>query len=129
VDATREGWEREVKSWSGGRGVDVVVEHVGPATWDASLRCLARNGRLVTCGGTTGAKVSLTLPHLFMKNLSVLGSTMGPRSSLPGIYARIASGVYRPAVDRVLPLSQVASAHAALESREVAGKIVLIPGR
>ncbi|MBK8180476.1 MAG: zinc-binding dehydrogenase [Planctomycetes bacterium] len=129
LDHTREGWEREVKTWSGGRGVDVVVEHVGPATWDASLRTLARNGRLVTCGGTTGAKVGLTLPHLFMKNLSVLGSTMGPRDSLPRIFSRIAAGVYTPIVDRVLPLSQVAEAHRALEAREVAGKIVLVPGQ
>lgn len=129
LDPTVVGWEREVKGLSGGRGVDVVVEHVGPATWDASMRTLARNGRLVTCGGTTGAKVSLTLPHLFMKNLAVLGSTMGPRTSLPKIYANIQSGVYRPAVDRVLPLSEIRAAHEAMETRQIAGKIVLIPGR
>jgi len=129
LDHGKEGWEREVKGLCGGRGVDVVVEHVGPATWDASMRVLARNGRLVTCGGTTGPKVSITLPHLFMKNLSVLGSTMGPRNSLPQIFARIQSGAYRPAVDRVLPLSRVAEAHEALEARQVSGKIVLIPGR
>jgi NADPH2:quinone reductase len=64
-----------------------------------------------------------------MKNLSVLGSTMGPRNSLPRIFARIAAGAYTPVVDRVLPLSQVAAAHAALEARAVAGKLVLIPGR
>jgi NADPH2:quinone reductase len=129
IDHSKDGWEREVKGLTGGRGVDVVVEHVGPATWDASMRCLARNGRLVTCGGTTGPKVSLTLPHLFIKNLQVLGSTMGPRTALPKIFERIHSGAYRPAVDRVLPLSQIGAAHAALEAREVTGKIVLIPGR
>ncbi len=129
LDPAKDGWERELKGLNGGRGVDVVVEHVGPATWDASMRSLARNGRLVTCGGTTGAKVQITLPHLFMKNLSVLGSTMGPRSSLPQIYARIAAGVYRPAVDRVLPMSEIRSAHELLDSRKIAGKIVLIPGR
>jgi NADPH:quinone reductase-like Zn-dependent oxidoreductase len=129
LDHSKEGWEREIKGLSDGRGVDVVVEHVGPATWDASMRALARNGRLVTCGGTTGAKVALTLPHVFIKNLSVLGSTMGPRSALPQIFARIQSGAYRPAIDRVMPLSQVAAAHEALEARQVAGKIVLIPGQ
>lgn len=128
LDHSKEGWEREIKTLTQGRGVDVVVEHVGPATWDASMRALGRNGRLVTCGGTTGPKVSILLPHLFIKNLSVLGSTMGPRTALPEIYARIASGAYRPAVDRVLPLSRVAEAHHALEARQVAGKIVLIPG-
>ncbi|HTF89073.1 MAG TPA: zinc-binding dehydrogenase [Planctomycetota bacterium] len=129
VDHSKEGWEREIKGLTGGRGVDVVVEHVGPATWDLSMRSLARNGRLVTCGGTTGPKVSLTLPHVFIKNLSVLGSTMGPRTALPRIFEKIQSGAYKPAVDRVLPLSDIAAAHAALEAREVSGKIVLIPGR
>jgi NADPH2:quinone reductase len=129
LDHSKAGWEAEVKGLTAGRGVDVVVEHVGPATWDASMRTLARNGRLVTCGATTGPKVQVTLPHLFMKNLSVLGSTMGPRKALPAIFERIASGAYQPAVDRVLPLSRVAEAHQALESRQVTGKIVLIPGK
>ena len=62
-------WPREVKRLTERRGVDVVVEHVGPATWQGSMRSLARLGRLVTCGGTTGPEVSLLLPHLFMKNL------------------------------------------------------------
>ena len=122
------GWDKEVRRLTDGRGVDVVVEHVGPATWETSMRVLARNGRLVTCGGTTGARVSLLLPHLFIKNLSVLGSTMGPRKALPEIMRRLADGRYRTAVDRVLPLSQVREAHAALEGRAVAGKIVLVPG-
>lgn len=128
-DTAREGWEKEQRRATGGRGVDVVVEHVGPATWDASMRALARNGRLVTCGGTTGPKVSVLLPHLFIKNQSILGSTMGPRRALPQIFERLAAGRYRAAVDRVLPLSRVAEAHAALEAREVTGKIVLLPGR
>lgn len=129
LDHAQPGWEREIKGLCGGRGVDVVIEHVGPATWDASMRALGRNGRLVTCGGTTGPKVSITLPHLFMKNQSVLGSTMGPRNALPEIFERIKSGAYRPLVDRVLPLSRVAEAHEALETRQVTGKIVLIPGQ
>jgi len=121
-------WPRAVRAWSGGRGVDVVVEHVGPATWDGSVRCLARNGRLVTCGGTTGAKVGLVLPHLFIKNVSILGSTMGPAGSFPAIFAKVAAGVFRPVVDRVLPLSRAAEAHRLLEERAVLGKIVLAPG-
>lgn len=128
-DSSVPGWEKELKRRTDGRGVDVVVEHVGPATWDASMRSLARNGRLVTCGGTTGPKVSVLLPHLFIKNQSILGSTMGPRRALPVIMERLAVGRYRTVVDRVLPLSAVAEAHAALEAREVTGKIVLQPGR
>ncbi len=127
VDHSREAWDKEVKKLTGGRGCDVVFEHVGPATWDASMRCLARLGRLVTCGGTTGAKVAVLLPHMFIKNLSVLGSTMGPRSALPEIFEHVAAGRYRPVVDRVMPLADARAAHELLESRQVAGKIVLTP--
>lgn len=128
VDHGQADWGKEVKGLTQGRGADVVVEHVGPATWDTSLRCLARNGRLVTCGGTTGPKVALQLPPLFIKNLSVLGSTMGPRGALATILSKVRNGAYRPVVDRVLPLSAIVDAHELLERRAVAGKIVLVPG-
>jgi len=128
IDHRAEGWAKQVKELTGGRGVDVVFEHVGPATWEGSLRSLARLGRLVTCGGTTGAEVELNLPHLFMKNLSVLGSTMGPSGAFPAILDKVASGAYHPTVDDVLPLSQVAEAHRRLEEGQVLGKLVLIPG-
>ena len=122
-------WGREVKRLTDGRGVDVVVEHIGPATWDTSMRVLARRGRLVTCGGTTGPKVSIVLPALFIKNLSVLGSTMGPRAALPEIFQRLAAGEWRTVVDEVVPLSDVQRAHARLEASDVVGKIVLEPGK
>ena len=128
VDHTKPDWGQAVRSLAGKRGIDVVVEHVGPATWDTSLRLLGRNGRLVTCGGTTGPTVSVSLPHLFIKNQSVLGSTMGPRSAFPAILDRVAKGVFRPVVDRVMPLSRIAEAHELLEGRKVLGKIVLTPG-
>lgn len=121
-------WPKQVRALTGGRGCDVVVEHVGPATWAGSMRCLARNGRLVTCGGTTGAEVTLVLPHLFIKNQSVLGSTMGPRAAFPQIFELVARGRLRPVVDRVLPLSEVREAHRLLEERSVLGKLVLTPG-
>lgn len=121
-------WPKRVKALTDGRGVDVVFEHVGPATWTGSMRCLARLGRLVTCGGTTGPEVSLLLPHLFMKNLSVLGSTMGPVRAFPTIVEKVASGAYRSTLSRVMPLSEVAEAHRLLEAGEVLGKIVLTPG-
>ena len=128
VDHSDPEWGKTVKALTDGRGVDVVVEHIGPATWGTSLRVLARNGRLVTCGATTGPKVSVVLPHLFIKNQSILGSTMGPRDSFPIILERLASGQYRSVVDHVLPLSQVREAHELLESRQVGGKLVLVPG-
>ena len=128
VDHGRADWGKEVKRLTDGRGVDVVFEHVGPATWKTSMACLARGGRLVTCGGTTGPTVEVSLPHLFIKNLSVLGSTMGPKAAFPEIFSKVADGTYRPVVDRVLPLSEVRQAHELLENREVVGKIVLVPG-
>jgi len=121
-------WPRAVAKLTDKRGCDVVVEHVGPATWAGSMRSLARNGRLVTCGGTTGPKVEVLLPHLFIKNQSILGSTMGPRRSLPVIFERLAAGRYRPVVHATLPLAEARSAHERLENREVVGKIVLVPG-
>lgn len=128
VDHSQPDWPAAARKAAGGKGFDVVVEHVGPATWEGSMRVLARNGRLVTCGGTTGPVVSIALPHLFIKNQSVLGSTMGPRSSFPAILARIAAGTYRPVVDRVMPMSRMRDAHELLESRQALGKIVLTPG-
>ncbi|MHC4894795.1 MAG: zinc-binding dehydrogenase, partial [Planctomycetota bacterium] len=111
-----------------GEGADVVVEHVGPATWAGSMRSLARLGRLVTCGGTTGPKVSIALPHLFIKNQSVIGSTMGPASALPVIFDRVARGHYRPVLDSAVPMSEVRAAHERLEGGDVVGKLVLLPG-
>jgi NADPH:quinone reductase-like Zn-dependent oxidoreductase len=73
--------------------------------------------------------VQVLLPHLFIKNQSIMGSTMGPRSALPLIFDRIAAGTYRPVVDRVLPLSEVRQAHRLLEDRAVVGKVVLVPNR
>ncbi len=128
VDHGRDDWPKTVRTLTDRRGVDVVFEHVGPATWKGSLASLARNGRLVTCGGTTGPVVEVSLPHLFIKNQSILGSTMGPRSAFPEIFENVAKGIYRPVVDAVLPLSQIRRAHELLEDRSVLGKIVLQPG-
>ncbi|MHC5210729.1 MAG: zinc-binding dehydrogenase [Planctomycetota bacterium] len=105
-------WVSEVKKLTGKRGVDIVFEHVGEKTFSGSIRCLAKGGRVVTCGATTGPKLETNLRAVFFKGLSILGST-----------SHLA-----PVVDRVLPLSEVAAAHAALEAREAFGKIVLIPG-
>lgn len=127
VDHSDPNWPNEIKRLTGGAGADVLVEHVGPATWKGSLRALARLGRLVTCGGTTGPTVELQLPHLFIKQQSILGSTMGPRSALPMILARLAADVYRPVIDRILPMAEVRQAHQLLEDSAVRGKLVLVP--
>lgn len=116
-----------VRRLTDGRGADVVVEHVGTATWDKSLRSLARGGRLVTCGATTGYDGRVDLRVLFSRQLSLLGSYMGRKSELLRAAAFFFAGHLMPAVDRVYPLAEAADAHRRLEARENFGKIVLTP--
>lgn len=114
-----------VKKATGGRGVDVVIEHVGVATWDRSVRCLARGGRLVTCGATTGHEAQLDLRHLFARQLSLLGSYMGAKGELLRAARLYFEGVVAPVVDRTFPLSDAAQAHRYLEESKQFGKLVL----
>jgi NADPH:quinone reductase-like Zn-dependent oxidoreductase len=114
-----------VRKTTGKRGVDIVVDSVGQETWEKSILALARGGRLVTCGATTGYGAMTDLRHVFFKGLSILGSTMGSRAELVRIAALVGSGRLRPVVDRVLPLEQVALAHQAIAERSLFGKIVL----
>ena len=116
---------RSVRELTDRRGVDVVVEHVGAETWEGSIRALARGGRLVTCGATTGAEAAINLRVLFFKNLSILGSTMGRLSELRTVLALFEKGMFVPSVDRILPVREIAKGHALLEERAVFGKIAL----
>jgi NADPH:quinone reductase-like Zn-dependent oxidoreductase len=118
----------EVAKLTGKRGVDVVVEHVGEATWEGSIRSLAKGGRLVTCGATSGPRGEIHLPRLFFKSISILGNTMGSRAEVHQVARLIAAGKLRPVVDRVIPLDEVREGHRAMEDREQFGKIVLVPG-
>jgi NADPH:quinone reductase-like Zn-dependent oxidoreductase len=118
-------YAQQARLLTGGRGVDVVVEHVGEATWDRSVRSLARGGRLVTCGATTGFNASIDLRHLFARQLSLLGSYMGTHADLRAAVPHFFDGSMRPVVDQVLPLAEAAAAHRRLEAREQFGKIVL----
>jgi NADPH:quinone reductase-like Zn-dependent oxidoreductase len=117
----------ETRRLTGKRGVDIVVENVGQETWEKSILALAKGGRLVTCGATTGYEAKTDLRHLFFKGLSLLGSTMGSRSELLQIAELIAAGRLHPVVDRVLPFTQAAEAHRLIAARAVFGKIVLTP--
>ena len=116
---------REVRRWSGGAGVDVVVDHVGTDTFERSLRCLVKGGRYVTCGATSGFELKTDFRLVFFKSLSILGSTMGGGHELETVLSLVASGRLRPIVDRVFRLEQVAEAHRRLAAREVFGKVVL----
>ncbi|MBI4226824.1 MAG: zinc-binding dehydrogenase [Candidatus Omnitrophica bacterium] len=115
----------EALAFTRDRGVDLVLEHIGPATWAGSLRALARGGRLVTCGATSGPEVSMSLRFVFAKELSILGCYMGGRRELDEVLKLVAQGVVKPVVDTVLPLREAAKAHALMGSRHHFGKLVL----
>jgi NADPH:quinone reductase-like Zn-dependent oxidoreductase len=115
----------EVKRMTNRRGVDVVFEHVGQATWDQSLRSLSPGGRLVTCGATTGYDAKIDLRFLFVRQLSILGSFMGSKAELFSALELFRRGLLKPVIDLVLPLEKCAEAHVRLENREQFGKIVL----
>ncbi len=110
-------------------GADVVIEHVGEATWKRSLASAARDGRIVVCGATSGPNPPAALNRIWWRELTVMGSTMGTHEDFQGVWDLIASGRARPVVDAVFPLAEAAAAHERLERGEQLGKIVLrIPG-
>jgi NADPH:quinone reductase-like Zn-dependent oxidoreductase len=117
----------EVKRLTNRRGVDVVVEHVGDATWAKSVRSLARGGRLVTCGATTGYKGAIDLRALFSKQLSILGSYMGRKGELLQAAPLFFAGKLDAIVDRTFPLAEAAAAQQYLEDSKQFGKVVLVP--
>lgn len=115
----------EIRRVTANRGVDIVIEHVGEATWDRSLKCLARGGRLVTCGATTGYKAAVDLRFLFARQYSLMGSYMGTKGELLRAARFFFSGELRPAVDRTFPLAEAAAAQRYLEEGKQFGKVVL----
>lgn len=119
---------QEVRALTGKRGVNVVVENAGAATWDESLRALGRGGRLVTCGATTGPNVSLDLRRLFWHHWTIMGSTMGNAAEYAEIVRRLGQGELRPIVDRVFPLGEARGAYERLERGEQLGKVVVEVG-
>ncbi len=110
-----------------GRGVDVVLEHVGAATWDKSIKSLAKNGRLVSCGVTTGNIGEINIRKMYQKQLTIMGSALGTTSELRTLVGLAEQGKLVPILDRTLPLEQAAKAHQILESRKNFGKVCLIP--
>ena len=113
-----------VREATGGRGADVVVEHVGEATWARSLAASAPGARIVVCGATTGANPPAALHRVWWKQLNVLGSTMGSPADFRGAYDLVAAGA-RPVIDSVYALADVADAHRRVEGGEHFGKVVL----
>lgn len=110
---------------TGKRGVDVVVENVGEATWRSSLRSLAPGGRLVTYGATTGPAGDTDLRLLFWRQLQLIGSTMASRSQFREMFSAASRGHLRPVLDQVIPLEEIRAAHERLEAGKGFGKIVV----
>ncbi len=127
IDHYHQDISAEVKKITSRRGVDVVVEHVGAATWTKSVESLAPAGRLVTCGATTGYEASLDLRYLFTKQYSILGSYMGTMGELHRALHFVFRGQIRPVIDRLYPLAEIGAAHRRLESKEQFGKILVLP--
>jgi len=116
---------QEVRALTARRGVDVVVDHVGEATWEDSLRCLAKGGRLVTCGATSGPLVLTDARRLFWNQYTILGSTLGNATEYAAVVRVLSSGALRPLVDRVYPLAEARTAFERLARGEQLGKVVV----
>lgn len=127
IDRLEEDLVRVVRYETGGEWVDVVLDSVGEALWEGAVRCLARGGRLITYGATTGPRVSLDLRFFFWKQLEVIGSTMASRSEFEEVIGLVFAGRLVPVVDDVWPLERIREAHERLEVGGVFGKLVLVP--
>jgi NADPH:quinone reductase-like Zn-dependent oxidoreductase len=127
INYTQADWPKEVRRLTDRKGVDVVVEHTGAATWPGSISSLTNNGRLVTCGATSGYDARTDLRQVFYRHLNILGSFMGSKAELLEALKFVREGKIRAVVDRVLPLSEARQAHEVIENRAQFGKVVLKP--
>jgi NADPH:quinone reductase-like Zn-dependent oxidoreductase len=125
INYREQDFAQEVRRLTGKRGVSVVVEHIGADTWEKSVACLGRGGRLAICGATTGNEAQTNLWSLFAKELSLIGSYGGTRADLATVLGLVAAGKLKPVIHRTLPLENVAEAQRMLEERSSFGKIVI----
>jgi len=125
INHTKEKVSDRAKLLTEGRGVDVVIEHIGPEVWDTCLDSLARGGRLITCGATTGGEVKLNLRYVFARQLTIKGSYMGTRAELVKVAELMGQGRLIPVIDRTFPLQEARAAQELMLSRKFFGKILL----
>lgn len=118
-------FSQEINRHTDKRGVDVIFEHIGPETWAKNLSCLARTGRMVTCGATSGPQTTVDIRSLYIRQQSVIGCYMGSRQELRTVLALIEQGKLHPVVDRIFPLAEAAAAQQYMLDRKQFGKIVL----
>ena len=127
INYEEEDFAKRVREITGKRGVDIVFEHTGEATWKGSLMAVARGGKIVTCGATSGFNAVSDLRIVFFKQVAILGSTMGSLGEVLDVMEHVKAGRLRPVLDRTFPMSEIAEAHRYLAAREQFGKVVILP--
>jgi NADPH:quinone reductase-like Zn-dependent oxidoreductase len=125
VNYNKEDFSRRVRELTGDRGVDIVFEHVGPETWDKSILSLAKNGKIVTCGATSGPEAKTDLRYIFSRQLAILGSIMGTRGELMEITRLMGQGRLKAVIDSVHPIKDARKAQELMLSRKIFGKLIL----
>lgn len=127
IDYTEVAFDEAVMDLTDGRGVDLVAEHVGQETWQQSINSLAMGGRMVVCGATSGADPDIDIRSVYQHHRQIRGAPMGNRQDFRDVLSLVADGELTPRIDRVLPLDRIAEGHAAIDDREVVGKVVIQP--
>lgn len=127
LDRSQVDWGREIYKLTGRRGVDVVVDNVGNATLDTSMKAVVRGGRIVIIGNTSGPHAEIDIRYIFGKQISLVGSTMGTHQDFRDVISLLWAGKLRPVIDRVMPLSKGREAYEIVEKGRQFGKIVLTP--
>jgi len=127
IDHYKQKISQEVRKITNKEGVDIVVEHVGAATWEESMKSLKPGGTIVTCGATTGPNAAFDLRFLFSRQLSFLGSYMGTMGELHEVLSHVFAGRLKPVVDRTFPLQETRAAHEYMDNSQMFGKIVINP--
>lgn len=127
IDYTAVDFAEATMELTDGRGVDLVADHVGEATWQQSIDSLAMGGRMVICGATSGPDPDIDIRSVYQRHRRIIGAPMGNRQDFRDVYRLITAGELEPQIDRIVSLDAVAAAHRALEGREVFGKILVEP--
>ena len=127
LDRSQVDWGKKIYQLTAKRGVDVVVDNVGQATLPTSLQAVARGGRIVIVGNTSGPQAQIDIRFIFGKQISLIGSTMGSHNDFREVLSLLWTGKLKPVVDRVMPLAEGREAYKILESGRHFGKIVLTP--
>lgn len=126
INYAKEDFSKRVRALTDGKGIDIVFEHVGPETWEKSVLSLAKNGKIVTCGATSGPETKTDLRYIFSRELTILGSIMGTRGELMEITRLMGQGKVKAVIDSVHPLKDARKAQELMLSRKIFGKLILV---